>query len=172
MIALRIYLYFQRNRVLLFAIVIAALLATTYFGTKIKLEADINKFIPKDKKIDEINFVLQNLKIKDKLVLTIYNTDSTNKETSDLMLCADALADTLQATHVNGYIKELTYKVSDDLMAKVYDTFYDHLPIFLEETDYQKIEGFLNPDSLKDIIKNDYKIILYWSDQYSKEIKT
>lgn len=160
MIALRIYLFFQRHRVLLFAIVISALLATTYFGTKIKLEADINKFIPKDKKIDEINFVLQNLKIKDKLVLTIYNTDSTNKETSDLMLCADALADTLQATHVNGYIKELTYKVSDDLMAKVYDTFYDHLPIFLEEADYQKIEGFLNPDSLKDIIKNDYKTLL------------
>ena len=160
MLLLRIYNFFQGNRGLLFVLVIAALSATTFFGSKIKLEEDINKFIPKDKKIDEINFVLQNLKIKDKLVLTIYNTDSTDKEISDMMLCADALADTLYTHQNNGYIKELTYKVSDDLMAKVYDTFYDHLPIFLEEMDYKRIEEFLNPDSLKEIIKNDYKTLL------------
>ena len=160
MLALRIYLYFQRNRKLLLIGVLAALVTTAYFGTKIKLEEDINKFIPKDNKIDEINFVLQNLKIKDKLVLTIYNSDSTDNETTDLMLCADALADSLKTVQPDGYIKELTYKVSDDLMTTVYDTFYDHLPIFLDENDYTKIEGFLNPDSLKNSIKNNYKTLL------------
>ncbi len=158
--ALRIYQYFQRNKILLSAFVVAAFITVAYFGTKIKLEEDINKFIPKDKKIDDINFVLQNLKIKDKLVITIYNTDSADTETSDLMLCADALADTLKTTPSNGYIKDLTYKVSDDLMMKVYGTFYNHLPIFLEEKDYKRIEGFINPDSLKDIVKNDYKTLL------------
>lgn len=158
--ALRLYLYFQRNRILLLVLVIAALAISAYFGTKIKLDEDINKFIPKDKKIDEINFVLQNLKIKDKLVITIYNTDSTNTEINDLMSCADALADTLKTQKHSGYINELTYKVSDDLMAQVYGTFYNHLPIFLEEQDYKTIEGFLDPDSLKDIIKKDYKTLL------------
>ena len=160
MFAIRLYNYFQRNRILLFVIVLAALVTTTYFGTKIKLEEDINKFIPKDKKIDEINFVLQNLKIKDKLVLTIYSTDSATGETNDLMLCADVLADTLKNIPQNEYIKELTYKVSDDLMTKVYGTFYNHLPIFLEEQDYKRIDGFLAPDSIKNCIKNDYKTLL------------
>ena len=158
--AISIYKYFQRHRILLFVIVLSAFAFTAYFSTKIKLEEDINKFIPKDKKTDEINFVLQNLKIKDKLVLTIYNTDSTSKETNDLMECANTLAETLTASRDNGYIKELTYKVSDDLMTKVYGTFYNHLPIFLEEQDYKIIEALLNPDSLKNSIKNDYKTLL------------
>ncbi len=160
MLAIRLYNYFQRHRTLLFVLVFLALITTFYFGTKIKLEGNINKFIPKDKKIDEINFVLQNLKIKDKLVLTIYNTDTTNEETEDLMACADALSDTLKTAQYNDYIAELTNKVSDDLMMNVYGTFYNHLPIFLEEKDYKRIEIFLTPDSLKDIIKNDYKTLL------------
>ncbi|MES2590675.1 MAG: 1-acyl-sn-glycerol-3-phosphate acyltransferase [Bacteroidota bacterium] len=159
MLALRIYNYFQRNRILLFVLVCIALLTTTYFATKIRLEEDINKFIPKDKKIDEINFVLQNLKIKDKLVINIYNTDTTNSETTEMMLCADALADSLRAQD-NGYIKELTHKISDDLMMNVYSTFNKHLPIFLEQNDYATINGFIQPDSLKEIVKNDYRTLL------------
>lgn len=160
MLASRIYSFFKGNRKLLFAIVVSAFAITAYYGSKIKFEENINKFIPKDKKVDEINFVLQNLKIKDKLVITLYNTDITNNETADLIVCADALANSLKNWKVNGYIKELTYKVSDDLMMKVYGTFYNHLPIFLEEKDYKSIDGFLNPDSLKDIIKNNYKSLL------------
>ena len=73
MSTLGLYKFFKRHRILLLVLVILAFGSTIYFGTKIKLEEDINKFIPKDKKIDEINFVLNNIKIKDKLVINIFN---------------------------------------------------------------------------------------------------
>ena len=160
MFAVSVYNYFKRRSFLLVALVIISIVITTYFGTKIRLEENINKFIPKDKKIEDVNFVLQNLKIKDKLVINIFNTDTSSNSKENLMLCADALADTLNKLNGNGYIKNITYKVSDDIMMRVYGNFYSNLPIFLEEKDYKTIDGFLQPDSLKSIVKNDYKALL------------
>ena len=159
MFALRLYTFFQRHKTLLFGLVILLLLVFGYFSSKLKMEEDITKFIPKDKKIDEVNFILQNLKIKDKLVINLYHADSTVVDPADLMACADKLADTLQKTHKK-FIKELNYKVSDELMMQTYGTFYNNLPIFLEEKDYKKIEGFLAVDSIKNTLRSNYRTLL------------
>lgn len=158
--AIAIYKFFKGKPFLLIGLVLAAFATTLFFASKIKLEEDINKFIPKDKKIEEINFVLENLKIKDKLVVNIYNADRSSSETGGLMSCADALADSLMNIHGSSYVKDISYKVSDDLMMQVYSTFYQQLPIFLEEKDFERIEHFLQPDSLKAILKNDYKTLI------------
>ena len=82
------------------------------------------------------------------------------------------LADSLNSNKASGYIKELTYKISDDLIMRLYGTFYSNLPIFLEEKDYKTISGFLQPDSLKNIINSDYKTLLSPSSVvFSKFIK-
>ena len=159
MLALRLYTFFQRHKTLLFALVVVLLLFFGYFSTKLKREEDITKFIPKDAKIDEVNFILQNLKIKDKLVINLYHSDTSTADPSDMMVCADKLADTLLQTN-KAFIKELNYKVSDALMMQTYATFYENLPIFLEEYDYQKIEGLLSIDSIKSTLKSDYKTLL------------
>lgn len=159
MLALRLYTFFQRHRILLFSSVLILLIALGYFSSKLKPEEDITKFIPKDKKIDEINFILQNLKIKDKLVINLYYSDTSNSEPDDLMRCADRIADTLQKTQ-SDYIKELNYKVSDDVMLQTYGTFYANLPIFLEEKDYARIENFIRQDSIQATLKANYKALL------------
>ncbi|MFY9310708.1 MAG: 1-acyl-sn-glycerol-3-phosphate acyltransferase [Bacteroidia bacterium] len=159
MLLLNIYRYFQRRRWVLALLVVFVFAVTAWFAAKMQLEEDINKFIPKDKSVDEINFVLQNLKIRDKLVITISNTNS-EAGTDDMMASADAFADSLSAPAYQHLIKDFTYKVSDDLMQQVYGTFYEHLPIFLEEKDYLKINGLLQPDSIRETLKNDYKTLL------------
>ncbi|PBQ31199.1 glycerol acyltransferase [Sphingobacteriaceae bacterium] len=159
MLALRLYNFFQRHKALLFSSLVLLFLTFGYFSSQIEMEEDITKFIPKDKKLDEVNFILQNLKIKDKLVINLYNSDSTASDPSDLMACADRLADTLQKTHEE-FIKELNYKVSDGLMMQTYGTFYNNLPLFLEEKDYSKIEGLLQVDSIKSTLRSNYRTLL------------
>ena len=159
MLALRLYSFFQRRRLLLFSLVLVVIIGLGYFGSKLKMEEDITKFIPKDKKIDEINFILQNLKIKDKLVINLYNSDSTKNDPTDLMECADRIADTLLKTHPD-YIKDLNYKVSEDVMLQTYNTFYKNLPIFLEEKDYVRITNFILEDSIQTTLKANYMALL------------
>ena len=159
MLALRLYHFFQKHKALLFGLVVITLAALGYFSLKLKLEEDITKFIPKDQKIDEVNFILQNLKIKDKLVINIYHSNANESDPSDLMVCADKLADTLNKTH-GSYIKELNYKVSDQLVLQAYGTFFNNLPLFLDEKDYTRIENFLLKDSIKNALHTDYKTLL------------
>lgn len=159
MFALKVYRFLHRFRYLLFTAVFALSMSFLYFSSKLKLEEDITKFIPKDKKLDEINFAMQNIKIKDKLVLNLFYTDSSQTNPSELMSCADELVDSLNHQYAD-YIKDLTFKISDDVMLQSYQSFYSHYPLFLEASDYKKINASLHPDSIRKSIETAYKTLL------------
>jgi len=160
MVVYRIYQFFTKHRFMLVAIVLMCVVATSYFASKIKIEEDITRFIPKDKKVNNINDILNSLKIKDKLVVNIYNADTNTTNPESIKATADALADTLLKKFGNGYIKEIKYKIADDNVANLYQIFYNHLPVFLDEKDYQQIEKNIQEDSIKQILQNDYKTLL------------
>lgn len=159
MLAVRLYTFFQRYKFLLILLIVLLLSVFGYYSSRLKMEEDITRFIPKDDKLSEVNFILRNLKIKDKLVINLYHADSSTSDPSDLMRCADKLADTLKATHPD-VIKEVNYKVSDELMMQTYETFYRNLPVFLEERDYETIERLLKEDSVKATLQANYRTLL------------
>jgi len=156
----RTYQFFARRLFLLVALILICVGAASYFALKVKIEEDITRFIPKDKKVNNINDILNSLKIKDKLVVNIYNADTTTTNPESIKAAADALADTLLKKFGNGYIKEIKYKIADDNIANLYQTFYNHLPVFLDENDYKQIEKHTQKDSIKQILQNDYKTLL------------
>jgi 1-acyl-sn-glycerol-3-phosphate acyltransferase len=160
MFVYRIYQFFSKHLFLLALLILLSVAATSYFALKIKVEEDITRFIPKDKKVNNINDILNSLKIKDKLVINIYNADSTVVNPESIKITADALADTLLAKFGKEYIKEIKYKIADDNVANLYQTFYNYLPVFLEEKDYTQIEKNIQADSIKQILQNDYKTLL------------
>ncbi|MDI1356449.1 MAG: 1-acyl-sn-glycerol-3-phosphate acyltransferase [bacterium] len=157
--ALRVYSFFQKHKILLLVSVLCAFAAFSYFSAKLKLEDDITKFIPKNEKSNDIQIALQKLKIKDKIVLILSHRDTSITEPEDLMACADKLADTLLRCQ-SAYIKDLNYKVSDDRMSRTYATFYEHLPVFLEQEDYRHLNNCLSDDSLRAILQRDYYTLL------------
>ena len=156
----RIYQFFTKRLFLLVATILVCVGVVGYFASKIKIEEDITRFIPKDKKVNNINDILNSLKIKDKLVVNIYNADTTVVNPESIKATADALADTLLSKFGASYIKEIKYKIADDNVANLYQTFYNHLPVFLDEKDYQQIEKNLQKDSVKQVLQNDYKTLL------------
>jgi 1-acyl-sn-glycerol-3-phosphate acyltransferase len=159
--AISIFRFFQKHKSLFFIGVITIMVASGYLGSRITLEEDITRFIPKDPKIDKINFVLQNLKIKDKLIIHIYSEDTSSvSPPSALMAAADSFHSAVTKVLGSEYIRDFTYRVSDDLMLQVYHTFYENLPLFLEEKDYTRIKSMLPYDSLDPTLKADYKTLL------------
>lgn len=159
MLAQVLYRFFKQRRLLLLCIVAGLFGVFAYFGLQLHVEEDITKFIPRDKKTDEINLTLQNMKIRDKLILHFYYRYSTQEDPGDLMRAADRIADTLLQTQ-SAAIKEMTYKVSDAVMLETYETFYQNLPIFLEEADYQRLTQLLHKDSVQATLRSDYKTLL------------
>jgi 1-acyl-sn-glycerol-3-phosphate acyltransferase len=160
MLVYRLYQFFAKHKLLLLLGIVACIGATSYFAAKIKIEEDITRFIPKDKKVNNINDILNSLKIKDKLVVNIFNEDTTVINPENIKVAADALADKLTKRFGNGYIKEVKYKIADDNIANLYQTFYNYLPVFLDEKDYLQIEKNIKRDSIKNILQKDYKTLL------------
>lgn len=153
-----IYLFFSKQKLVFTILVLAVCAALGYYASKIKLEEDISKFVPQDKNSSNINTILENLKSKDKLVIHF----STAKEdiTDKLLEKANFLFDAIQKSLKREQYADITYKISDNTMQSVYGIFYNNLPFFLSDKDYQKISRLMNADSIDLTLKKDYEAML------------
>lgn len=152
-----VYLFFSKRKFVFTVLVIGLCGLLGYYASKIKLEEDITRFVPKDKNSASINSILENLKSKDKLV--IHLTSSGEDKTEKLIETADWVYSALQTLPRNLYL-DITYKISDNTMQSVYDVFYKNLPFFLVEKDYQRIQNLISSDSIAYTLKKDYEALL------------
>jgi 1-acyl-sn-glycerol-3-phosphate acyltransferase len=151
-----VYLFFSKRKLIFTFLVIGLCGVLGYYASKIKLEEDITRFVPKDKNSASINSILENLKSKDKLVVhLISNSDNAEK----LVEKADSVYTQLQTLPKESY-SDITYKISDNTMQSVYEIFYNNLPFFLSEKDYLRITNLISPDSIKYTLKKDYEALL------------
>jgi 1-acyl-sn-glycerol-3-phosphate acyltransferase len=152
-----VYLFFSKRKLIFTLLVIGLCGLLGYYASKIKLEEDITRFVPKDKNSASINSILDNLKSKDKLVLHLSSGSSENVE--KLIEKGDTVFAALQ-TLPQGSYTDITYKISDNTMQSVYEIFYNNLPFFLSEKDYARIENLITKDSIRYTLKKDYEALM------------
>jgi len=88
-VLLIIYSYFQKNRKAFYLIFGITVLFVTWFASQVKLEEDISKVIPKDKKIARLNEIFQDSKFIDKLVIMVSLKDTSVQNPDSLVGFAD-----------------------------------------------------------------------------------
>jgi len=125
-----LYRFFNKHKLLFWLTILTTFSISIYFAIQIRLEEDLTKFIPKNASIDKVTYVFQNFKFKDKLVVNVYLADSTKVKPEKLISFANNLAEELKKQYQPDYIKEISYKVSDDVMKDSYESFYANLPYF------------------------------------------
>jgi len=145
-----IYHYFQKRRFFLFGIVTVLFAGCIYFATELKLEEDISSFMPNTSKTEATNFVIRNLNINDKIIVKLSVNDSTMTDAQDyLSAWADTLVDSLSVHPGKEYIKDIFYKVDDLKISRTSDFILKNLPLYLEESDYERLDSMLNPDGIR-----------------------
>lgn len=155
-----IFRFFKKNKILFFVFLALLFGLVGYYASRIKLEEDISKMMPTDKKVEKLNFVFQNSKFLDKLVVNLSLKDSTQENSEVLIDFADSLVNRIQSRFEPSHVKEITAKISDDLMYQVYNSFYDNLPIFLDEKEYQRIDEMLEDSAVYAALERDYKTLI------------
>ncbi|MCX6296373.1 MAG: MMPL family transporter, partial [Bacteroidetes bacterium] len=116
--------------------------------------------MPTDAKVDRLNNILKNSKFLDRLVFTVTLSDSTSESQPDKLIeFADSLITSIQKIDTS-LVKEITYKVNDDVMYDVYNTFIDNLPVFLEEKDYKTLDRLITPEKIDTTLDKNYKILI------------
>jgi 1-acyl-sn-glycerol-3-phosphate acyltransferase len=152
---------FLRQRKLLFILLFALSVAfCTYFASKIRFEEDITKMMPTDAKVDRLQKIFKNSKFLDRLVITVSAADSGKTILPDeLITYTDSLISGLEKLRPR-LVKDITGKVSDDLMYSVYHTFLNNLPLFLEAKDYQTLDHLITPEKLDTTLEKNYRTLL------------
>ncbi|MCK5338186.1 MAG: hypothetical protein KAJ50_05215, partial [Bacteroidales bacterium] len=132
-----------------------------WFGSQIVFEEDINKVIPATEKNKRLITVLEHSKFADRLVICIsLNTEQQRPEPDLLVSFAEALIDSLESPVAGQYIETIEGKVSPGSFGDIYDLFYENLPLFLDEDDYQSIDNMLGDSAIAMAIKKDYEALI------------
>jgi 1-acyl-sn-glycerol-3-phosphate acyltransferase len=153
-----IYNYFAANRKVFFTVFIGLFLVTGFFALKIKPEEDISKILPKDRQSEKLNEILQNAHFADKLVLVISMKDSSRVSPQILLSYADSFSTAIKGQYPL-LLRALDEGINDSLVPRLMDLVWDHLPVFLDPSDYQYIDSFDIPGRLNEILQKDIQTL-------------
>src|ERR1035437_4253470 len=80
---LAIYNYFEKNKGMMWAAAISSFLLVGFLASRIKLEEDITRILPHEKKLDKQQQVFQDSRFNEKLSLTLSLKDTTKASQPD-----------------------------------------------------------------------------------------
>ncbi|MBW8684069.1 trifunctional MMPL family transporter/lysophospholipid acyltransferase/class I SAM-dependent methyltransferase [Chitinophaga rhizophila] len=155
-----IYDFFNRRKDWLWICTIVCFAMAGYFASRIELEEDITRILPKDKTLDKLQQVFNDSRFADKLVVIVSQKDTTQAPQPDsLTAFAQAFTDTVTVKYAD-HIKSFQSRVEDNTVLDLMQVIQQHLPVFLEENDYRKIDSLIIPDRLQQTLQSNYNTLI------------
>lgn len=152
-----LYDFFRRNRWVYFGILLSLVVFIAYGVSKIELEENINSIIPKNSKLNEVSHLLSNSKFADQIIFIVELSDTTKVETDTLKTYAQNLVTSLES---DSLVKSIRLKVADETFMQVYDFFYKHIYLYLDDKDYETIQKKLTTEGVEQTVEGCYKTLL------------
>lgn len=152
---LAIYDFLHPRKAVSFIVIILAISGLAWIAYQLEFEEDITKMMPLDTNLKQMSEVLEDSGIADRTVITF----TGNRGVGQLKSAADTLAERMLSQH-GDLVGELRWKVPNSQLKDVYEVFHEHLPIFTQEADYEKIRSQLHPDSIDESIHSAYRQLI------------
>lgn len=153
----RVYRVLGKHRIIAAIGLLATFSCLAFLASRITFEEDISKLIPIHADNRDLQKVLETVHFADKIVVHI--TTGAKGSTNDLTTYAGQLLDSIDASS-SPLIKDIQGVVNDDGLLEVLDFAYDHLPQFLDTTDYRAIRQRLAVDSVHALVREHYKTLM------------
>ena len=154
-----LYRFFLSRKWLLLAFVVGLFAVFGVLASKISYEEDILRFVPSTASTKNVGVVFSHLKVKDKIAVIFSPEDSSGRE--HLVKVTDEFAAELEARLGQSHIEKITFDVGSDQATSFPEFVYSHLPLYLDTTDYQRIDTLLKPAAMQAQLENDaYQLML------------
>ena len=151
---LSIYEKFEKHPVALWVVISCCILIFSCLASRITFNENITSFFT-DGKGKAQSSVFDNLKIKDKIVVSVSGDDP-----DEMIEAADIFIDNLQPAVEAGYILSVTDGIDGSAMEKCVDFIYSHLPIFLSADDYDRMEDAVTDRNISNAVANAYSTLV------------
>ena len=154
---IQIYFFFRKRRFLFYLFLGTLLIAILFFASRIKVQEVITGISGSGGNPGKFETVVNHVRFNDKLIIRLSLADTAAKaDPESLIHYAKDLTDSLTCRFDSTYIKGITGNITDSSISASTDFFYDHLPVYLDEDDYRKIDSMLIPASIHSAIEKDY----------------
>ena len=156
-----LYDYFERHKILFYLSLISCVLLMGFFALQVRFEENITQFFPDTKDSQNTIKVFDNLKIKDKIIIMLSSADTCHRvEPDSLIEAAGQLQQTLTEKAGGKLIKGIFAQVDQSLIQGATDFIYEHLPLFLTDTDYQRFDSLLTDKGIQAVMQKNYTNLL------------
>ena len=156
-----LYDYFERHKILFYLSLISCVLLMGFFALQVRFEENITQFFPDTKDSQNTIKVFDNLKIKDKIIIMLSSADTCHQvEPDSLIEAAGQLQQTLTEKAGGTLIKGIFAQVDQSLIGGATDFVYEHLPLFLTDTDYQRFDSLLTEKGIQATMQKNYTNLL------------
>lgn len=156
-----LYHYFESHRVLFYLLLGVLTAVLSFYASKVRFEEDVTRFFPDTDDSEQVAAVFRNLQVKDKIVVMVSASDTTvSPAPAELIEAASAFEEKLRERVGETHIRDIFSRVDPSLVTGVTDLIYSHLPIFLTEDDYLRIDSLLAPEGLDRQMQRNYRNLL------------
>lgn len=160
---LKIQSYPKTTFVALMVFLVAAILAVT----QLRFNEDITRIIPKQQSKNSSTEIVSQMNFTDKIAV-IFKKKNKATPNNDIASAAQSFVDTLPV--LNKYYESVQGTLDEELFQKSFQFVYNHLPLYLNETDYKIIDSKLNKDSISAQVTENYESLLGGNAAFMKNV--
>jgi 1-acyl-sn-glycerol-3-phosphate acyltransferase len=159
-IFVNLYDFFQRSKRVFWAFFLSLVLAIGLGASQINIEEDITKFFPDDERVEKLNYVFRNSRFVERLVIMVSAKDSASVPQPDsLVAVADTLVGRIER-NLTPYISKISSRVDEEKILEMINTVHQHLPVFLDDADYVKLDSIVTPENIKGVLEANYRQLI------------
>lgn len=155
----RIFDFFQKNKKAYWASFILLFILCGIGASRIRFENDINKMIPHDPKIEAMNDVLNSTKVGEQIIFTFSFKGSSYSNADSLIALQQQFEGQLNKVG-KGYVKEIRSVVDDEKEQVFSQIALEYLPLFLNDSDYKKIDALISEKQINATLEKEHKLLL------------
>lgn len=145
-IVLALYHFFEKNRVLMYALMLVSTLVFVYFGLKLEYEENIVKLLPKSQNAAASEMAFENLRVKDKIFIEFAGKEQVLLPEDLAVYSDDFFATLLEQDTATHYIDNVLQVIDDDMMVMALDYALTNVPAFVDAPCYAKFDSLLQRD--------------------------
>ena len=156
-----LYLYFKGHKVTFYVLFFLLFGLVAVGISTIKFEEDFTKVLPFRKEVKVYNDVLSNSDFINRIIFTISFSDEGNNQSIDsLVKFTSSFADSARHHLLPEFVKEIQYQAKQNITGDLFNTFFNHMPLYFSKKDYHRIDHLLQEDSLQKVVYQTYKTLL------------
>ena len=155
-----IFRYFKSHRISLYAIMIISMVLFAVLGSRMVFEEDITKLLPSTDKGGSEKLVFSNLKVKDKLFITISSLSGESQPEDMAEVCDNFATSLIESDTIYNLIDNVLYNIDEDLIPDAVSFLYDNIASFIPIDSYDKIEALLSDSAVEEQMKKNKELLV------------